>query len=189
MKPIIKTTISLLLGVGIFLSAQASAEPRDYRPDRCTIDHDHRSHSSSYYNYYPKDKYFRTGSYSDRRSSYDSYDRRGRVDRDGRSRRGYDRDGRGRRGYDRDRGHGQYDRRDRRRARSRVVFRETYRTNWNARIVLVEEIYWTRSGREQLVCSVVVKGRDAHQVPNRRLRRIANRDCSRSARVQYRDYS
>jgi len=176
MNKIIKTAISLLLGVGIYMSAQAAAgEYRDYRPDRCTIDHDHRSHSSNYYNYYPKDKYYRAGPYRDTRNSYDSYDRGGHYDR-----------GRNRGRYDRGYGRGNYGRRQ---ARSRVVFRETYGTNWNARIVLVEEIYWTRSGREQLVCTVVVKGREAHHVPNRRLRRIANRDCSRNARVQYREYS
>lgn len=82
-----------------------------------------------------------------------------------------------------------YSRRDYRnyrgRARSRVVSRETFRTRWRARVVVVEEVYYTRSGREQLVCSVVVKGPEAYYVPHRRLRRLANRNCSRYARVQY----
>lgn len=163
MNPIIKTTISILLGVGFYASAQAAAE---YRPDYCAVDHDHRSHSSNYYDHYKKDKYYRAGDY---RRSNDSYDRRGRYDRDRR----YDRRGRSDRRY------------DRYRPRSRVVHRETYDTKYRAHIVLVEEIYWTRSGREQLVCSVLVKGPEAYYVKNRRLRRIARRDCSRHARIQY----
>lgn len=156
MKSFVKYLVAFTFAAGAVGVAQASAE---YRPDRCNDDHDHRSHSASYYDYYDEDKYYRAGAYTGQRASYD----RGRR---------YDGDRRGRR-Y------------ERRRPRSRVVHRETYRTQYNARIVLVEEIYWTRSGREQLVCSVIVKGRDAYYVPQRRLRRIANRDCSRRARIQY----
>ena len=163
MKSLVKYLVAFTAAAGAIGVAQASAE---YRPDYCATDHDHRSHTSSYYDYYDEDKYYRAGEY---RGSRDSYNRGGRYD----DRRGrYDR-GRRDRGY------------DRRRARSRVVNRETYSTRYNARIVLVEEIYWTRSGREQLVCSIVVKGRDAYYVPQKRLRRIANRDCSRRARIQY----
>ncbi len=163
MKSFVKYLVAFTFAAGAVGVAQASAE---YRPDRCTDDHDHRSHSASYYDYYDEDKYYRAGEYRGQRASYDRRDRydnqRGR----------YDRDRRGRRYEDR-------------RPRSRVVNRQTYRTQYNARIVLVEEIYWTRSGREQLVCSVIVKGRDSYYVPQRRLRRIANRDCSRRARIQY----
>lgn len=160
MKTLLKVTFALILGLGIYGFSQASAE---YRPDYCAIDHDHRSHNASYYNYYDKDKYYRAGSYRGSSDRYDDgYNRRGRYDD------GYDRRGR-----------------HQRRARSRVVHRQTYRTQYRARITLVEEIYWTRSGREQLVCSIVVKGREAHHVPQRRLRRIANQGCSRRARVQY----
>ena len=151
MKSLLKATFALVLGLGVYGFSQASAE---YRPDYCAIDHDHRSHNSSYYDYYDADKYYRAGSY---RGSRDGYNRGSRYD-----------DGYGRR-----------------RARSRVVHRETFRTQYRASIVLVEEIYWTRSGREQLVCSIVAKGREAHYVPQRRLRRIANRGCSPRARVQY----
>lgn len=145
------------MGAGVYGFAQAAA---DYKPDYCAIDHDHRSHNTSYYDYYPKDNYYRAGPYRNRSS--------------GQGNRRYG-DGRG---YDRQQNR-QY------RARSRVVNRETYRTRWNARITLVEEVYWTRSGRRQLVCSVVVRGYDAHQVPHRRLERIARRDCSPRARIQY----
>ncbi len=155
MKSFVKYLVAFTFAAGAVGVAQASAE---YRPDYCAVDHDHRSHTSSYYDYYDEDKYYRAGEYRGQRASYD----RGR---------GYDRDRR--RGY------------DRRRPRSRVVHRQTYQTRYNARIVLVEELYWTRTGREQLVCSIVVKGRDSYYVPQRRLRRIANRDCSRRARIQY----
>ncbi len=154
MQSLIKYFVAFTFAAGAIGAVQASAE---YRPDYCAIDHDHRSHSASYYDYYPEDNYYRASDYRGR----DDYRRRGRYDR------GY------RRGY------------ERRRARSRVVNRETYSTRYRARIVLVEEIYWTRSGREQLVCSIIVKGREAYYVPQRRLRRIANRDCSRRARIQY----
>ena len=167
MRSILKTMITLVLGAGVYGFAQAAASDR---PDYCAIDHDHRSHNSSYYDYYDADKYYRAGSY--RGGSNDRYDRRGSRDR-------YDRGGRYDDGYGRGGRYGQ------RWARSRVVHRETFRTQYRARIVLVEEIYWTRSGREQLVCSIVAKGREAHYVPQRRLRRIANRGCSSRARVQY----
>ncbi len=84
----------------------------------------------------------------------------------------------GRRNYDR--GYDNYYR-----PRSEVVHRQTYNTRYRARINLVEEIYWTRSGRKQLVCSVLVKGPEAYYVTRKRLRRIARRDCSPRARIQY----
>lgn len=150
MNSILKTIITVALGVGVLGAAQASATSR---PDYCPRDHDHRSHSPSYYDYYDSDRHYRS---KPRRSSRRDYDRR------------YNR------GYD-----------DYYRPRSKVVHRQTYQTRYRARIKLVEEIYWTRSGRKQLVCSVLVRGPDAYHVPHRRLRRIANRDCSPRARIQY----
>ena len=150
MQTIVKSAVVFFVGMGLWASAPAAAE---YRPDYCALDHDHRSHNASYYDYYPEDQYSRRGAYRDRR------------------------------GY-RDRG-GRYDGYGRRRARSQVVHREKYNTRYRARITLVEEIYWTRSGREQLVCSIVVRGPEAYYVPQRRLRRIARRDCSPRARIQY----
>jgi len=118
----VKTVIALILGVSIFGSSQAMAE---FRPDYCPRVHDHRSHNASYYNYYEKDDYYRAGEYrgTQSRANYESrYDGR-----------------RGRR-YDNNRRDRSYSRR----ARSRVVNRDTFSTKWRARIVLVEEIYWTR---------------------------------------------
>ncbi|NOX83245.1 MAG: hypothetical protein GXP06_09725 [Alphaproteobacteria bacterium] len=155
MKSILKAIIALIMGAGVYGFAQTAAA---HQPDSCAINHDHRSHNASYYDYYPKDNYYRAGPYRSKSRGHHN------------SRYG---NGRG------------YDRRQSHRARSRVVNRETYRTRWNARITLVEEVYWTRSGRRQLVCSVVVRGYDAHQVPHRRLKRIAHRDCSPRARIQY----
>jgi len=158
MHTILKSVIALTLGAGVFFAAQASA---DHRPAYCAIDHDHRSHHANYYDYYDADRYYRAGPYRGSRRSdrYDDYDRYNRHDRRGR--------------------YGRY------RARSRVVNREHYPTRYRARITLVEEVYYTRSGREQLVCSVVVRGPQASYVSHRRLRRIARRGCSRYARVQY----
>ena len=156
MKTIVKSAVVFIVGMGLWAGAPAAAE---YRPNYCATDHDHRSHDASYYDYYPADQYSRRGDYRSR----SDYRDRGRY-----------RDRRGR-----------YNDYDRRRPRSRVVHRENYSTRYRARITLVEEIYWTRSGREQLVCSIVVKGPEAYYVPERRLRRIARRDCSPRARVQY----
>lgn len=71
------------------------------------------------------------------------------------------------------------------RPRSRVVNRETYSTRYRAKIVLVEEVYYTRSGRKQLVCSIVPKGPEAYYIKRQRLQRIANKGCSRYSRIQY----
>ncbi|MEO1252814.1 MAG: hypothetical protein AAFW81_10770 [Pseudomonadota bacterium] len=72
------------------------------------------------------------------------------------------------------------------RARSEVVFRRHFDLRqYNAYITVVEENYWTRSGRVQRVCSVLVRGPDAYYVPQRRLERAANRNCSRYARIQF----
>jgi len=168
-KSVTKSVIALLFGAVIFGSAQASASDR---PNYCSINHDHRSHNASYYNYFQKDSYYRAGSYRADRS-YDRSRRHNRHGRRDRHNRNYDR------GYDRG-----YDSRSHR-ARSRVVNRESYSTRYHARIVLVEEVYYTRSGRKQLVCSVLVKGPEAYHVSQRRLERVANRNCSRRARIQY----
>jgi hypothetical protein len=146
MKSILKAVIVLVMGAGAYGFAQAGASDQ---PNYCAIDHDHRSHNTSYYDYYPKDNYYRAGPY---RSSSRGHHNNGH-------------------GYNR--------------PRSRVVHRETYGTRYDARITLVEEVYWTRSGRRQLVCSVTVRGHDAYNVPQRRLERIAHRDCSPRARIQY----
>lgn len=50
------------------------------RPDICRVDHDHRGHEPRYYDYYPQDRYSRSG--GDRRRGYDDgygYDRGSRV--------------------------------------------------------------------------------------------------------------
>ncbi len=72
------------------------------------------------------------------------------------------------------------------RPRSEVVFRRHINTRrYDAYITIVEENYWTRSGRVQRVCSVLVRGPEAYYVPHRRLERAANRNCSRRARIQF----
>jgi hypothetical protein len=99
----------------------------------------------------------------------DRYDDRRYRDRDR-----YDRDR-----YDRDR----YDR-DRHGRDGRVVKREVYDTRYRARIVLVEEVFYHRRGRDY-VCTLDVRGPEARYVPRGQVRAIANRECSRRARIRY----
>lgn len=153
MKSTAKLFVAFVLGASLFSGSQALANSR---PDFCSVSHDHRSHDRNYYNYYEKDDYYRSGSYSDVR------------------------------GYDRGYRNSDYRGRDNYRPRSRVVKKRTFDTRYRARIRLVEEIYYTRSGREQRVCTVLARGPEADYVPQRRLKKVANRNCSRYARVQYR---
>ncbi len=165
MQVIPKLCAALIAAAGVLIATEAAA---DRRPSYCPRDHDHRVHDANYYDYYDADRYYRAGDYRDRRYSRD---RRYR-DRRYRDRRYRDR------GYYRGRGY--------RRPRSEVVFRRNIDLRrYRAYVTVVEENYWTRSGRVQRVCSIVPKGRDAYAVPQRRLSRIARNNCSRYARIQY----
>ncbi len=165
MKTFIKAIAAGLVGFAAMGLTAASA--KDYRPDRCAVDHDHRSHSANYYDYYAGDRYY-SGAY-DRRNrsgasfsitfgSGDSYSNR-RSDR----RRGYDN------GY-RSRG-------------NRVVSRRVLDTRFRARIVVKEEIVHRRRGA-RLICTVTPRGPEAEYVPYRRLKRVARNHCSPRARVK-----
>lgn len=158
--------VTLVIGACTLGLTSASAESR---PDYGDRGHDHQSHNVNYDDYYDADQYSRAGPY---RGSQQSYSR------------GYDN-----RRYDNRRGYDNYRGRNHRanygRSNSRVVYRKNYSTKYRASITLVEEVYYTRSGREQLVCSIVTKGPEAYYIPKKRLRRIANRGCSKYARVQY----
>ncbi|NOX93708.1 MAG: hypothetical protein GXP04_01025 [Alphaproteobacteria bacterium] len=205
MKILFKTFAAGIAGLFVIGASTAFANDRtsygseygaEYRPEICTVDHDHRSHAANYYNYYPADKYFRAGKY--RRSgvsfsitigdsNYDRYDRRDR--RDGYNR--YNRNNRYDR-YNRRDNHDRYDRRNNqdygrrngyRGREGRVVNREVFDTRYRARIVLIEEVVRSRRG-PRLVCTVQAKGPEAGYVSKRRMHRIANRVCSSSARIQ-----
>jgi hypothetical protein len=133
-----------------------------YRPARCTLDHDHRYHDRSYYNYYGHDRYYR----SDPGFSISLNFGNGYYDRGGAYYRQpyYDQ-----RGY---------------RASGRVVNRETYNLRgYRADAVLIEEIYPGRRGSD-LVCTVTARGPDARYVPYGQLRSIAERNCSRRAAIR-----
>ena len=164
MQGIRNLCVAAIAAGAAFMASQAAA---DYRPAYCPTDHDHRAHDANYYDYYDADRYYRAGNY---RSDYRrDYRRDRRYYRDGRRYR--DRGYRGRRNY---------------RSRSEVVFRRNIDLRrYRAHVTVVEENYWTRSGRVQRVCSVVPKGPDAYHVPQRRLSKIARRNCSRYARIQY----
>jgi len=164
-------TVLGIAGVGV---STASAE---YRPDYCPVVHDHRAHQSNYYNYYPADSFFRasprgisvTLHTNDRRYNNSRYDNRRNYDRARNNRRN--------RGQN-------YDRRGYRNAND-VVKRQTFNTRFRARIVLKEKIVYGRRG-DRLVCSVSVRGPEAEYVPYRRLKRVANNNCSPRARVSIR---
>ena len=160
----------LVAGASAVLALGFNAASAKYRPDPCSVDHDHRSHHADYYDYYAADKYYRAGPYRKGGLSFSiRLGDNGYVDfHDGYAR--YDR-------YDRGRRHGYRGR------RGRVLNREVYDTRYRARIVLTEEVVRTRRG-PRLVCTVAARGPEADYVSKRRLKRIARRDCSHRARVR-----
>ena len=169
MKRLLKPVIAGALAIAAMGAGAAFAKPA-----YCSHDHDHRSHAADYYNYYGHDRYYRAGAYRDgglsisvRLGDSDRYDRRGRYD----DRHDYDR----RNGY---RGRDGYRGRE-----GRIVNREVYDTRYRARIILTEEIVRTRHG-PRLICTVDARGPQARYVPNKHLRRIARRECSRRADVR-----
>ena len=145
----------------------------DHRPAYCADDHDHRSHASNYYNFYEPDRYYRAGAY--RGSGLKISVRIGDGYNNGRDYRRGDRDYR--------RGDRYYRASDRGN-RGRVVRRETFDTRYRARIVLKEEVVRSRRGHRRLVCTVKARGPEAGYVSERRMYRIANRNCSPRARVR-----
>ncbi|VAW08406.1 hypothetical protein MNBD_ALPHA05-360 [hydrothermal vent metagenome] len=197
MNTLFKTmAIGIIGAVTLMMASVALAAEK---PAYCNIGHDHRSHNADYYDYYQQDKYYRAGPYrSPHKSSgvslsitigngYSS----GRRYRDGRhaerrynDQRNYRRNnnqrrsdrGNYRRNNQRGKNHG-YRGRD-----GRIVNRQVFDTRYQARIVLVEEAVRTRNG-PRLVCTVKARGREANHVSNRRMRRIANNNCSPRARI------
>ena len=160
--PKIRTMALAIAGgfAGLVFAPMASAADR---PDPCDVDHDHRSHHVDYYQYYDEDKYFRAGPYRSGASfSISVRDRRDRFD-DGYRDRGYERRARNRRGQ--------------------LLRRDVFRTRYRARVVLTEERIFRRGGA-RLICTVTPRGPEADYIPYRRLKRIANRNCSRSSRIR-----
>jgi hypothetical protein len=159
MKTLVKAMIAGVLGVAAIGVTAANAK----KADHVEKNHDQRSQHVSGYDYYDNDRY--------RRGSGASFTIT--IGNDGRYYDRYDR-------YDR-RGH--YSRRNGYRGpRARIVNREVYNTRYRARIVLVEEVIRTRRG-PRLVCTVQARGPEARYVSERRMHRIAHRDCSRRARI------
>lgn len=176
MKTVFKAIIAGAAGMLVFGATAAFAADRSdsrashrssSKPSFCDVDHDHRSHASNYYDYYSPDKYFRAGAYNG--SGFSISFRIGD---------GYDND----RNYRRD--DRNYRRGDRQGRRGRVVNRQTFNTRYRARVVLTEEIVRSRRGNRRLICTVQARGPEANYVPKRRMRKIANRNCSPRARVR-----
>lgn len=67
---------------------------------------------------------------------------------------------------------------------NRVLRRLSFDTRHRARIVLTEEIRYNRRGRARLVCTVRARGPERDYVSIRRMNRIADRECSRRARIR-----
>lgn len=132
-----------------------------HRPAHCDHDHDHRAHDVNYYDYYPADRYYRAGPY---RASGLSVS----VNVGG--------------GYDRDR-YDRYDRYDGPRRGRQIVKSQTFDTRYRASIYLVEEVYYNPHGRDRL-CTVSVRGPQAHRVPDGQVRSVAHRYCSRGATIR-----
>ncbi len=144
-----------VLALGV--STPASADRgRDFRPDYCDVDHDHRSHAADYYDYYPADRFYRAG----------------RTNRNAGLRYRHD-------PY----AAGFSSRRQPFTRRSKLVSRDIFATRGRASIVVTEEVVFSRRGARR-VCTVAPRGPDRNLVPYRRLQRIANRSCSRFARVR-----
>lgn len=167
MNTFFKLLAALMFGAAAlgFSTASAGHDDRydEDRPDYCDIDHDHRSHAANYYDYYPADRYYRAGPYRGSRVSLSVRVGDGRY-------RGY----RGGHYYD-DHGYGG-------RYRSAPVHREFYEPSHRARIVVIEEVAYTRHG-PRLTCTVTAHGPDAHHLSYRSLRRIAANECSPRAHV------
>jgi len=172
--------------IGAVTLMMASVAFAAEKPAYCNINHDHRSHSANYYDYYPQDKYYRAGSYrSPHKSSGvsfsitigDGYSNGRRYKNAPHANRRYN----DRRNYRRDPHRGKnngYRGRD-----GRIVNRQVFDTRYRARIVLVEEVVRTHNG-PRLICTVKARGREADHVSNRRMRRIANNNCSPRARIK-----
>ena len=172
-----------LAGLVVMAAVPVAASALE-RPDPCYVEHDHRSHQADYYTYYEADRFSRAGPYRSGGSFSITIGSRG-ADYDRGRRNDYRRDHDRRSGYDkRNRRTGYYDnsRRSDRGNRSRVVKRDVFRTRYNARIVLTEEVIRGRRG-DRLLCTVSVRGREAGYVSRRKVNRVAYRNCSRNARI------
>lgn len=168
---VIASAVMALIFIGAAPAEARGGRDRD-RPGQCANDHDHRSHAANYYDYYAPDRYYRAGAYRGGGVTVTIGDPRavnnGRgyySDRGFNDRRGYV-DPRARRG-------------------SEVVYRDVIPARGAARIIVTEEIVYGRRGAVR-VCTVEAVGRDAWDISNRRLRQIAQRNCSRQASIRIR---
>ena len=156
---LIAATIVGVVTLGVSGLGISSASANN-RPNYCPTDHDHRSHNVDYYNYYSADRYSRN-SRSGLSITISSNNRATNNRANNRS---------------------SYDRRANR-GGSKVVKRKSFNTRYNARVLLEERIVYGRRSNN-LICTLSVRGRDAGYVTNRKLRRIANNNCSRRASIR-----
>ncbi|MEL6791549.1 MAG: hypothetical protein AAFO78_13385, partial [Pseudomonadota bacterium] len=150
-----------LAGLAVMAATPASANAYDKQVSKYEKS-DHRAHHNQRKDRFTKDRFHRADPYR-RNGVRISVNTRDRYNRDNRFDNRYDNR---RRGSD-----------------SKVIKRERFRTRYNARIVLTEEVTFGRRGN-RLVCTVAVRGPEADCISRRRLNRIANNYCSRDARVR-----
>ncbi|MEL7018117.1 MAG: hypothetical protein AAGL18_05245 [Pseudomonadota bacterium] len=150
-----------LAGLAVMAATPASANAYDKQVSKYEKS-DHRAHHNQRKDRFTKDRFHRADPYR-RNGVRISVNTRDRYNRDNRFDNRYDNR---RRGSD-----------------SKVIKRERFRTRYNARIVLTEEVIFGRRGN-RLVCTVAVRGPEADCISRRRLNRIANNYCSRDARVR-----
>ncbi|MEM1193457.1 MAG: hypothetical protein AAGH42_08725 [Pseudomonadota bacterium] len=162
-----------LAGLAVMAATPASANAYDKQVSKYEKS-DHRAHHNQRKDRFTKDRFHRADPYR-RNGVRISVNTRDRYNRDNRFDNRYD-------NRRRDRRSGHYDNR-RRGSDSKVIKRERFRTRYNARIVLTEEVIYGRRGN-RLVCTVAVRGPEADCISRRRLNRIANNYCSRDARVR-----
>lgn len=161
MKTYMRAFIAGVVAIGAFGVTAASADQNHKRSASHSADHDRRGHHGEYGKKHSRDHNSHAGSRRDSglnisvTFSGDRYAHRSRYN--------------GRRnGY--------------RGSEARRVNREVFQTRYRARIVLTEDVVRTRRG-PRLVCNVTARGPEARYVSDRRMRRIANRNCSRRARI------
>ncbi|MEM8770491.1 MAG: hypothetical protein AAGD92_02470 [Pseudomonadota bacterium] len=155
MKTMLKPVIALVLGIAALGMTGAHAKTSSDFSEKDRRSHAEKHHVDNQY---------------DRYSYADAYRGDGVTFSVRFSDRGY---------YDNPR---RYHSRHKRGPRSRILNREVFDTRFRARIVLIEEIVRTRRG-PRLICTVKARGPEAYYVPDRRLSRIARRNCSPRARI------
>ncbi len=188
-KIVKRTGLALAAGItSLFVLAVAPASALD-KPGLCKYDHDHRSHAANYYDYYKKDRFFRAGPFRGTLAvAFNGgkyYGKDTRYKRTGYyNNRGYKGNRYDRNRYSKNRDHkANHHKRKHHASGSKLIKRDIFHTRFDAKIVLKEELFYGDYGKK-LICTVKAKGYEAEYVPYRRLKRVADKNCSYRAKVK-----